>query len=268
MSDESGGVPRLPTLLASREREGVGGSGSDVRATVLIAEGLPPIPLKLFEKIKRWEFVDLSLLLHDSSSRAEELLLQQRGEKVMIVQSVEQAQRRRKQITDIFSWSKAFSIYCAALCSDEAISKEESVGLWAHFHLINQLSRDLGGSQWMAYDTDFREWAAAKGVRKWGEINLTIYGRCLAGRMILSNPQNSPVQSDVARKSRQAIKRGAVTTPSSKVCFQWNFEVACVWGEACKFSHICYYCEAPHKARDCKRRQGKRVRAGESPVLP
>ena len=108
MSDESGGVPRLPTLLASREPERVGGSGSDVRATVLIAEGLPIMPLKLFEKIKRWEFVDLSLLLYDSSSMAEELLLQQRWEKVMIVQSVEQAQRRRKQITDIFSWSKAF----------------------------------------------------------------------------------------------------------------------------------------------------------------
>ena len=74
----------------------------DTKEAVLVAEGLPPISTKLLDKIRRWEFVDLSLLLHDPSSKAEELLWQQKGQ-VMIVQSIEQAQRRRKQITDIFS---------------------------------------------------------------------------------------------------------------------------------------------------------------------
>ena len=90
----------------------------DTKAAVLVVEGLPPISTKLLDKIRRWEFVDLSLLLHDPSSKAEELLWQQKGQ-VMIVQSIEQAQRRRKQITDIFSWTKAFAIYCAALSSAE-----------------------------------------------------------------------------------------------------------------------------------------------------
>ena len=55
------------------------------------------------DNIRKWEFVDLALLLHDPSSRSEELQLQQRGE-VKIIQSVEQAQKQRKQIVDIFSW--------------------------------------------------------------------------------------------------------------------------------------------------------------------
>ena len=43
-----------------------------------------------------------------------------------------------------------------------------------------QMSKDLQGAQWAQYDQDFREWAAAIGIRQWGELNFTIYGRCLA----------------------------------------------------------------------------------------
>ena len=60
------------------------------------------------------------------------------------------------------------------------------MGLWCHMHLINQLSQDLGCGQWLSYDSDFREWAAAKGVRKWGDINMAIYGKCLSGRIAQS----------------------------------------------------------------------------------
>ena len=59
-------------------------------------------------------------------------------------------------------------------------TKEEAVGLEAHAYLIIQLSRDLSGSQWLKYDQRFREWAAAKDIHRCGELNLTIYGQCLA----------------------------------------------------------------------------------------
>ena len=228
----------------------------DTKAAVLVAEGLPPISTKLLDKIRRWEFVDLSLLLHDPSSKAEELLWQQKGQ-VMIVQSIEQAQRRCKQITDIFSWTKAFAIYCAALSSAEETTKEESVGLWSHLHLITQLSRDLGGGLWLGYDSDFREWAAAKGVRKWGEINLSIYGKCLAGRVTIQT-QPSPISIAASPKGQKRSK------PSS-VCFDWNFSGACTRGESsCRFVHACYHCNSSsHKARECRENSGK-VKKGKT----
>ena len=37
--------------------------------------------------------------------------------------------------------------------------------LAAHLHLILQLAKDIGGSQWLAYDQHFREWASASGVK-------------------------------------------------------------------------------------------------------
>ena len=91
-------------------RRDILGLAGESRATVLIAEGLPPIQIKLLlEKFRMWVFVDLAVLLHDLTLRSDEFLLQQRGEKVVLVQSVEQAQRRRHQIGDILSWTKVFS---------------------------------------------------------------------------------------------------------------------------------------------------------------
>lgn len=60
---------------------------------------------------------------------------------VMIFQFVEQAQKRKKQIVDIISWVRAFSIYSAVLAAAEEIRKEDVVGLFAHTHLMTQLLR-------------------------------------------------------------------------------------------------------------------------------
>ena len=68
----------------------------------------------------------------------------------------------------------------AVMLSTEATSKEEAAGLAAHMHLILPLSKDLGGFQRLRYDREFLEWVAVKGVKRWGELNLTIYGRCLS----------------------------------------------------------------------------------------
>lgn len=84
-------------------------AGDASKATVLVAEGLPPIAARLLEKIRRWEYVDLVTLLHDPSSKLEEYLLQQQSQ-VVLVQSVGQAQKKKKHICDLFSWTKAFTV--------------------------------------------------------------------------------------------------------------------------------------------------------------
>ena len=57
-------------------------------------------------------------------------------------------------------------MFTAILLSAEDTTKEEAAGLVAHSYLILQMSKDLQGSQWLQYDQNFREWAAAKGIRK------------------------------------------------------------------------------------------------------
>ena len=101
------------------------------------------------------------------------------------------------------------------------------MGLWCHMHLINQLSRDLGGGQWLSYDSEFREWAAAKGVRKWGDINMAIYGKCLSGRIALTaqslhqafrgaakDPEQVNLQFVTSGTSQALVKEGKQTANS------------------------------------------------------
>ena len=67
----------------------------------------------------------------------------------------------------------------AVLLVADATTKEQAASLAAHQHLILQLSKDLGGRQWTKYDCEFREWAAAKNIGVWGDLNMAICGRCL-----------------------------------------------------------------------------------------
>ena len=123
------------------------------KTTVLVAEGLPPIAARLLEKIRRWEYVDLATLLHDPSSKLEEYLLQQQGQ-VVLVQSVEQAQKKKKSIFAISSPGLKHLPYCVRPCPWTQLLRRRK--LWTHCHLINRLSRDLGGSLSLAYYMEYR----------------------------------------------------------------------------------------------------------------
>ena len=92
----------------------------------------------------------------------------------LVMEVAQRGQQRQSIIITIWSWLQAYSRYVAVMFSADTMSKEEAAGLAAHMHLILQLSRDLGGTQWLRYDQEFREWAAAKGVKRWGELNLAI----------------------------------------------------------------------------------------------
>ena len=143
-----------------------------------------------------------------------------------------------KIITDIFSWLQAFSIFSAILLSSEDTTKEEAAGLAAHTYLILQMSKDLKGSQWFQYDQNFREWAAAKNIRKWGELNFSIYGRCLATQQ----PNVSEFPSKQKRKNEY------------NACFRWNDGISCNKA-ACRYSHRCRFCGGMHRAVDCSLKQ-------------
>ena len=56
----------------------------------------------------------------------------------------------------------------AALVSASSTTKEESVGFAVHLHLILQLHHDLAGFQWLWYDQEYRERAAARSIKKLG----------------------------------------------------------------------------------------------------
>ena len=169
--------------------------------TSIVADGLPPIPTKLLEKIQRWEYIDLSTLLDGAQQEQTNFSVSHDG-KLLIMGPTDRTQTKRKVISDLRSWLQAYSRMMAALVSASSTTKEESVGLAVHLHSILQLHHDLAGSQWLRYDQEYREWAAARGIKKWGELKLDH----LWSLSTFPTPYNSYHQADISR-SRPRVKR-------------------------------------------------------------
>ena len=178
-----------------------------------MAEGIPPVSHKLVEKIRKWEYIELSSLLEDHYPPDQMALF---NGQLMVVSSFSQRCRQAAVISDILSWLQAFSIYTAILVSSETTTKEEAAGLAAHAYLILQLSKDLKGPQWLKYDQSYHEWAAAKGIWKWGEMNFSIYGRCLASQQT-STTYYPPALWVKASRERQLPKYATGGTMGSTV---------------------------------------------------
>ena len=79
---------------------------------------------------------------------------------------------------------------------------------------ILQLARDLGGNQWIKYGKTYREWASAKEITLWGELNLSIFGHCLASQ---HRPQFLPV-TEKGLKPGEGKKRGTPYARSQGCC--------------------------------------------------
>jgi len=204
-SSSSQTLPSLPLLL--------GPQASLVARTafpaVVVTEGIPPVSLKVIERVRWWEYVDLATLLASQDTNDD---AHPHGDTEHYGQkSSSRSKGKYPHIHDIMTWLTAYSCFMAVVLAAAGTSKDEAAGLAAHQHVILQLHNDLGGNRWMKYDTEFREWAAAKGIRVWGELNLAIYGPCL--------PQ---VQQVKALPSLPDVVMQAFNKKSTPICFQWN----------------------------------------------
>ena len=185
--------------------------------------------------------MDLACSLEDHNTHPIRFTLNKLG------QWVSEQQKKRKQITDIVTWIQAYSRYMAVLLLCDSTTKEEATGLAAHLHLVLQLSQDLG-PQWLKYDRDFQEWAAAKSLRKWGDLNFPIYGQCLAAQQRQALPNTAPIPP---KGQRQIDKRRSLPYGNFNVCLKWNFRSHCDQ-TPCPYAHRCYHCGRQYKGKDCK----------------
>lgn len=246
----AGGALSIASLLSTALPADFGAKEGMKVGMTLLREGIPPIATRLVERIRSWSYVDLAEILTDIGGKAEDSTTQAIEGQIILVQSWDQARRKRKKITDIASWAQAFAIYVAALATAEATTKEEVASLLAHQNVILQIQKDLGGSKWLQYDHHYREWAAATNKRLWGEMNLTIYGRCLcAPSSLVPPPSGSPLTPMQGKRGERKPKG------KNKACFKHNFEVSCRrTEEECHYDHVCWHCGAvDHIAGECPR---------------
>ena len=126
----------LPTLGEEHLRF-PGGSVSDrpCSSAVVVAEGIPPLPQKTFDKVQKWEYVELATLLSNDPPTEEPSTITVSGQ-TLIVNLPDHQSKKRKVTLDLHSWMQAYFAYAAALTLAEETTKSESAGLLAHMYNV------------------------------------------------------------------------------------------------------------------------------------
>ena len=262
------GLPRLDSLLLSSSSGALlaqhslpvvssSHSLNQPKATaagVYVGAGLTPVSSKLAERIRQWEFIDMSELLPEIQLFGEE----------------GKASTRKNTVVDILTWVQCFGTYVAVLgpCFPECVPE-----LMAYMQEIVKASQSYQGRAWVFYDATFRRQAAVSGNRRWSEINGTLHRACYADPtgprcelcMSVSHKTGECVLMGGLRETgagspiRTHGGRGIRTTwrhlpPSGEVCRAWN-QNRCRF-PGCRHTHVCELCGGNHPATTCQWAQG------------
>ena len=234
---------------------------------IYVGDGLAPVPQKLAERIRRWEFIDMGELLPEFglATREDDPL----GRKSA-------ATRRARKVTDIFTWLHCYGRYVSVLGPKhpEAIAE-----LMAYMDTIVRVCQDFSGLAWVRYDAGFRRQAALTGNRQWSRINSTLYTVCFtgnaqrttrcelclgtthaSGECALRGDPDPEMQSRVkavesvvlaltARPKPVVKNEGGLFFPSGQACRLWNRN-SCRFPQ-CRHAHVCSSCGGAHPATSC-----------------
>lgn len=153
----------------------------------VVSPGHAPIPAKLVSKITSGQFVDLADL-----SLANLPVVDQEPHTFLDGKLLVSRKRRLVEITDILTWTEAFTIYQMIMC---AAHPHRWPDLTKYKLLIIQTARHSPNRAWLEYDLAFRRDAAATGATDWAKMNLDLYN------FHLRSPSRPPNQQLVSSSS-------------------------------------------------------------------
>ena len=108
-----------------------------------VGDGMPPVPEKLVNKIRRWEFMEMGELLPEFWVGPKEVEGEPGKEKWL---------RQGRKVTEIFAWLQCFGTYVAVLSTHEPAVVPE---MMAYMGIIILVSQDYEGLGWVRYDLPF-----------------------------------------------------------------------------------------------------------------
>ena len=236
---------------------------------VYVGEALPPVPLRLAEKIRRWEMAEILPELWSVPGRQEEA----EGRRAPV--------GRPHQVTDVSTWLRCFAMYTSVLSGPFPQDVPE---ILAYVITMTQVARDYEGISWVHYDADFRRQVAISRNRCWSQINPSLYSLCFTGRaqttrrceLCFSATHTSrqcPLTSDsdpelpsqlravetavaslVTRRQLDGRASGPARVVSQDACRLWNNNWC--FFRSCRFRHVCNGCGAAHPVTACTRPSG------------
>ena len=185
--------------------------------------------------------------------------------------------QQRREVPDVLSWIRCFSLYAAVVCSKWPHKSRE---MFTYQNRIVEEAR-RGGRGWIMYDTALRQQVTDIEKFDFSQLNQSLYSTtCLqfgnrakvcplcnmadhafdecalhpnrALPMIGVRELISPGTGEDNRKGidrpRKQLRRGP--------CFDWNSKKGCSRNQ-CLFEHRCSKCKGDHKSILCQQREDR-----------
>ena len=199
-----------------------------------------PLDRNLEDKILRGEYVDFTLLLPDSLSQPQVPEIQLRvDDSAPGFASPVSMVRKRKQVIDTFQkWLDTYTAYMLVLV---ASYPRHSLELLKYQQIISGAATKFKGLAFLAYDEQFRCWAAYDLSISWDQVDLELWTVTFSGLakphcLVCSSPYHSQTDCPSADPSRLPPRNGPV-------CFRFNRTSGCT-ASACPFPHVCHHCRS------------------------
>ena len=203
-----------------------------------LGEGLGSISKRVYDKMMKWEFVDMAELR--PRSMLNRRALESDTQHLIVFPGLEVSQPRKKPIRNIMVWCQCFARYTAAM---SAKFPDCTPGFMSHMLTVLQAHAEVEEPYWLLYDEAYREKMASTGVRKWRGRDLSLYQEICGGQA------RKGVDGGV-QGSRQPMKRPSNAGSVRHVCYGFN-DGYCTFGKGCKFPHLCQVCHGNHPRSKC-----------------
>jgi len=227
------------------------------QAKVWLGESLGSVARRTYEKMVRWEYIDLGEL--HPKSVLERLPLDTEIQKLVVLPGFELAQAKQKPVSDIITWMRCLAKYTAGMSKEYP---QCTPGFMAHMLAVLKAYVEVEDPAWRLYNEVYQEKMVATECRHWTGMDVQLYQEVCAGRLHkkLTGQLGEPLMPGPVNKRPREERR-------LPVCWQFNTG-RCSYGTSCKFLHACEGCYGPHRRSQCRREVGGRPRqAGSGPTL-
>ena len=199
-----------------------------------LGEGIGSISKKTFEKMRKWEFMDLNEFR--IRTPLERVSGESETQKIVVLPGFEVSQAKTKPIRDIVTWMNCFCRYTAAMAS---VHPKCTLGFMSHILTVLKAYVEVEDPAWRLYDVSFREKMAATGVKSWKGMDVQLYQEICGAKL---------------RKRQLESGSGRIVEDKGfKVCWKFNNDGGCKFGSNCKFPHLCEICGEGHAKVSCGR---------------
>ena len=183
---------------------------------VSIGPGLPPVPLKIINKIEAGDFIDMDELLPERLGCP-----MARGQEDQFSAS----KPKRRSVSSILEWIQCFSVYMAVISCKRPDRIQDLLGYQS---LILEAHLEYAGDSWLGYDRRFRLAAAANQNTTWAVIDPTLWSLAFAGKAKAARCKycfsitHSSVDCEWAPDSQSMKSQHVGQRPRHHICFKWN----------------------------------------------